>query len=523
MDGVAGIYSPNDGELVNNIFLATSALQHRGKYSAGIAVGNGKGIYCINGLGGVSDIITPNQIVTHQDLEPVAAIGNVGYTKNKYPSRRNSEPIGVNPKTNSQYQIYLTLDGYLVKEDDLRAELESDYGFETQNKTEVIGALLHKYITEEGISFEAGKRLVDKLHGMATFALTALVYDGKETHLVTLNDSRAFEPFCYGTIDNAFVASSESSSHRRLGGFIEREYDGAEMSICSSKGIETRRLREETLMPDIFQGVYFGNVASLFRGKEIFQLRRELGLGLIEHYGISDSNITIPNPDSGWGVTMGIFEGTFNALEKKALDYSKLDEGIIKVKNRKAFDRLRERKTVYPALIKLAQAVRTFQESQQRARSVEVGLKFGGIDSLLKGKVIDMGDDSIVRGSVSEGGSIAVTYNAGAEGIVFWISYGPMFFPSFKQWHRGRECFDELAVQRAFKGQNPYDKSPEEINTAVAKLIGVDEVKYNTKKVIENVAGSGSFQALDASYPIKEPFWPEWLRTEVEWFHKFRK
>jgi len=115
---------------------------------------------------------------------------------------------------------------------------------------------------------------------------------------------------------------------------------------------------------------------------------------------------------------------------------------------------------LFPALIKLPQAIRTFQEGARKTRSQEVGLKFGGIDSLLKGKNIAMGDDSIVRGSVSEGGSIWVVYNAGAKFIEFWISYGPMFFPSFKEWHRGIECLHELAVQRAFKNDNPYDVFP---------------------------------------------------------------
>ena len=97
--------------------------------------------------------------------------------------------------------------------------------------------------------------------------------------MIALNDDKAFEPFCYATIDATFVVSSESCSHRRLNGFTEKEYDGAEMTICSPGGTETKRLREEPMMPDIFQGVYFGNVASLFRGKEIFQIRKEFGIG----------------------------------------------------------------------------------------------------------------------------------------------------------------------------------------------------------------------------------------------------
>jgi hypothetical protein len=180
-------------------------------------------------------------------------------------------------------------------------------------------------------------------------------------------------------------------------------------------------------------------------------------------------------------------------------------------------------KLLFPALIKLPQAVRTFQEGVRRTRSQEVGLKFGGIDSLLKGKNVAMGDDSIVRGSVSEGGSVWVVYNAGAGYLEFWVSYGSMFFPSFKEWHRGKECLNELAAQRAFKGSNPYDKSLEDINRAVAKLIGVDEVKYNLQERIAKVAGDGSFQALDASYPISEEYWPDWLKKEVERYRKYRK
>jgi amidophosphoribosyltransferase len=491
MDGIVGLYGLDDNELVTKAFLATGACQHRGKASTGLAIATAKGIYIHKGLGRIAEVIDHNIINTFQDLEPVAAIGNIGYTKRKIAESINAEPIEIRPRTGSEIRVVVTMDGYLIKEDDLRAELEPDYDLQTDNKTEIIGALLHKYITQEGISFEAGEKLLDKLRGRATFALTALVHDGKEVYLIALNDAKAFEPFCYATIDGTFIASSESCSHRRLNGLTEKEYDGAEMTICSSNGIETRRLREEPLMPDIFQGVYFGNVASLFRGKEIFQIRRELGLELTDYYKASRADIVIPNPESGWGVTVGIAEG----LKKELL----------------------------PALIKLPQAIRTFQEGGRQARSQEVGLKFGGIDSLLKGRNIAMGDDSIVRGSVSEGGSMWVVYNAGAKFVEFWISYGPMFFPSFKEWHRGIECLHELAAQRAFKDDNPYDKPLDEINKAVAKLVGVDEVKYNLKERIEAVAGPGSFQALDASYPINEEFWPDWLKIEFDQFNRYRE
>ncbi len=482
MDGIVGLYGPGDRELVSKAFLATGACQHRGKASTGIAIGNSRGIYIHKGLGRIAEVIDNRLINIFQDLEPTVVIGNIGYTKSAVPEKRNAEPIEIIPVSRSKYRIALTMDGYLIREEDLREDLEKDYNLQTGNKTEIIGALLHKYISEEGIGFEAGAKLVEKLRGRATFALSAIVHDGRESHLITINDSIAFEPFCRGMVDNVFVASSESCSHRRLGGAIEKEYDGAEMTICSSKGIQTKRLADDPMKPDIFQGVYFGNVASLFRGKEIFQIRRELGLKLVEHYGASRADVVIPNPESGWGVTVGIAEG----LKKK----------------------------LYPALIKLPQAVRTFQEGETQTRTKEVGLKFGGIDSILKDKNIAMGDDSIVRGSVSEGGSVWVVYNAGAKYIEFWISY--------KEWYRGIDCLNELAVQRAFRDDNPYDKTEEEINSAVARLVGVDEVKYNNLNLIRDVAGDGSFQALDASYPISEEYWPDWLKKEVEKYNKYR-
>jgi len=490
MDGIVGIYSPEDAELVNKAFLATGACQHRGKASTGLAVGNGNGIFTYKGLGRIAEVIDRDIAKTFQHLSPVAAIGNIGYTKQRIPEKINVEPIEIRPKVASDLKVVLTMDGYLIKEDDLKAELEDRYRFQTSNKTEVVGALLHQYMLQEGISFAAGAKLIEKLSGRATFALTALVHDGSETRMIALNDDKAFEPFCHATIEGAFVACSESCSHRRLGGTTEKEYDGAEMTICSSDGIETKRLVNSAVMPDIFQGVYFGNVASMFRGKEVFQIRRELGLSLTQQYPHSRADLVIPNPESGWGVTVGIAEG----LEKHLL----------------------------PALIKLPQAVRTFQEGARKTRSQEVGLKFGGIDSLLKGKNVAMGDDSIVRGTVSEGGSVWVVYNAGAKFVEFWISYGPMLFPSFKEWHRGLDCLHELAARRAFPDGNPYDKSMEDINLAVAELIGVDEVRYNTLEGIRNVAGEGSFQALDASYPIDEAYWPGWLKDEVERYHRYR-
>jgi len=47
-------------------------------------------------------------------------------------------------------------------------------------------------------------------------------------------------------------------------------------------------------------------------------------------------------------------------------------------------------------------------------------------------------------------------------------------------------------------------------------------VRDHLKKRIESVAGAGSFQALDASYPIDQEFWPDWLKREFDRFNRYR-
>ncbi|MFH0869991.1 MAG: hypothetical protein V1866_02955 [archaeon] len=540
MDGVVGIYylGKNRAGASNIVHMgadATSAVQNRGNASAGIAVGNGSGLYVHGGIGGVGDILTQNMITNFQGLHPLAFIGNVGYTKNQHPSPENTEPIRIKPKGNSSLEMMITMDGYLWKEGDLKKELEPDYRFGTRNKTEVVGALLHKYFSECGINFEAGKKLVDKLHGRATFSLCALVYDGKETRMITLNDDRAFEPFSYGVVDDHFVVSSESCSIRRLGGFPTREFSGAEMSICSfSNGFEIKRLKAIPLLRDSFQATYYGGPDSLFDRMMIFDKRRALGRANVDHYGSSEATIVIPNPDSGWGVSLGVYEGIIALLEEDALDFSGYNEGgdTIKVVNRGAFERLRKMESVWPALTKKSQAIRTFQQGEPSVRAAAVSRKFGAIDSLLRDQTVACGDDSIVKGSVSEGGSLWMLFNSGIEKLEFWISYGPMIFPSFKEWHRGPECLHELAAQRAFADSAPYGKSVEEMNEAVSKMIakklGVDNdrviVRYNPPDVVKKVIGPDcSYQALEADYPIAEKFWPDWLKREVAKFGAAKK
>ena len=132
MDGVVGIYSANDPDLADKVFSATGAVQHRGKPSAGIAITNDDGIFIRKGLGGFSEVIDDDQRRQWRSMKPRAAIGNVGYTKNTIPGKINAEPIEIHPKTDSRYQVVITMDGYLVSPEDLGVDLQDDYDLQTR-------------------------------------------------------------------------------------------------------------------------------------------------------------------------------------------------------------------------------------------------------------------------------------------------------------------------------------------------------------------------------------------------------
>ncbi len=129
MDGILGIFGPGDPDLVNKTFLATGACQHRGKASTGLAIGTKKGIYIHKGLGRIAEVIDYNVIRNFQDLQPIAAIGNIGYTKRKMAEKTNAEPIEIVPRTGGKLKVVLTMDGYLIKTFRLIIRLKSSGPF----------------------------------------------------------------------------------------------------------------------------------------------------------------------------------------------------------------------------------------------------------------------------------------------------------------------------------------------------------------------------------------------------------
>ena len=107
-------------------------------------MGTRKGIYIHKGLGRIADVIDYNVIRNFQDLEPLAAIGNIGYTKRKIAEKTNAEPIEIFSRTDSKLKVVLTMDGYLIKDDDLKTELDKEYILQTDNKNEIVCAFMHK-------------------------------------------------------------------------------------------------------------------------------------------------------------------------------------------------------------------------------------------------------------------------------------------------------------------------------------------------------------------------------------------
>jgi len=174
-----GVTAPGDPDLVQKTFLATGAVQHRGKASAGLAVGVRRG--STSTKASVGSWTWWRRHPAHlPGSEPVAAIGNVGYTRTRSPRNECRTDPG---QAESELGLHRSPHDERTHSRGRRAAGRAGRHLHVRYRhaTEVVGALLHRCIEEQGASFAAGRKLLDILHGCGTFTLAALVHTGAET------------------------------------------------------------------------------------------------------------------------------------------------------------------------------------------------------------------------------------------------------------------------------------------------------------------------------------------------------
>jgi amidophosphoribosyltransferase len=382
--GIFGIFGSADAAV--NTALGLHALQHRGQEAAGIVTMAGE-IFCAHFADGlVADNFTSQEIV--KKLEGNMAIGHVRYSTAGKKTARNYQPIYAQLSCGF---LALAHNGNLTNAITLRNKLIRQGAiFQSSMDTEVI---IHLIALSQKATLN--EKIIDAVSQIEGAFCLVIIHEGK---IIALRDPNGVRPLVLGKLGDAYVIASESCAFDIIGAKFERDIEHGEMVIIDQDGVKS--LKPFVKQPSkfcIFEYVYFARPDSFLEGKNVYEMRKNIGIELAREIAIA-ADMVIPVPDSGVAAAIGY------ALESKI----PFELGIIR--------------NHYVG--------RTFIEPTDKIRHFGVKLKHNANLSLIKGKKVILIDDSIVRGTTSKK-IVQMIHDAGAKEIHMLIASPPTISPCF--------------------------------------------------------------------------------------------
>ncbi|HAB15070.1 MAG TPA: amidophosphoribosyltransferase [Verrucomicrobiota bacterium] len=382
--GVFGIYGhPNAAEIS---YYGLYALQHRGQESAGIVSTDGEKFYAHKGMGLVPAIFDGE--VLHK-LIGRSAIGHTRYSTQGSSNLQNAQPLTVDC---AKGKIAIAHNGNLTNAAALREELEAKGSiFQTTVDSEII---LHLLAQPERIGGHESS-LIEALHRIeGAYSLVLLT----ERELVGVRDPHGFRPLSLGRLpDGAYVLASETCAFDLTKAEFIRDLEPGEVVIIDDNGLRSIKAFPEAERRAfcIFEYVYFARPDSNIAGRNVYQVRVEMGRQMAREHRL-DADIVVPVPDSGVCAALG---------------YS-LESGV-------PFEM---------AFVRNHYVGRSFLQPSQFVRDFAVRVKLNLIAELVRGKRVVIVDDSIVRGTTSRA-RVASLKDAGAKEVHFLVSCPPHMNP----------------------------------------------------------------------------------------------
>ncbi|WP_243373538.1 amidophosphoribosyltransferase [Geotalea sp. SG265] len=445
--GIFGIF--NHPEASNLAYLGLYALQHRGQESCGIVSSDGSALHAHKSMGLVADVFGNQEIF--KSLPGRSAIGHVRYSTTGSSVIKNVQPIMVDYSRGS---IAVAHNGNIVNAQIVKDELEA-YGsiFQTTMDTEII---VHLLATSKANSLL--DRITDSLNRIkGAYCLLFLT----ETRMVAVRDPNGFRPLCLGKLGSSYVVASESCALDLIDAEFIREIEPGEAIIITNEGLTSYfPFQKAQPTPCIFEFVYFARPDSYIFGKNVYQVRKEMGRQLAREHHV-EADIVIPIPDSGVPSALGYAEESGIRFEL--------------------------------GLIRNHYVGRTFIEPQQAIRHFGVKIKLNPVREVLKDKRVVVIDDSIVRGTTSRK-IVKMIRNAGAKEVHVRISSPPTSYPCYYG-------IDTPNRKELISSSHTIDE--------IRKYITADTLGYLSEDGLINSVGTGNTgycrACFTGSYPVKFP------------------
>jgi amidophosphoribosyltransferase len=445
----------NHPEAANLTYLGLYAQQHRGQEGAGVVSLKRNGddnphFFFHKGLGLVADVFGNFDFA---QLPGESAIGHVRYTTAGGNKLANVQPFVADIALG---YVAVAHNGNLINADELRRELiDSGSIFASTSDTETI---LHLLAHGDRSAPRVESVIAALLRLKGAFSLLILFED----RLIVARDRHGLRPLAIGELNGGLVFASETCAFDLIGATYIRDVAVGEVVEVfrdgSIKSYFPFGFSKEA--PCIFEFVYFARPDSNVFGKNVYQLRKNMGAELARENVVAADLVTAV-PDSGVAAAIGYAEAAKLPYEM--------------------------------GLVRNHYVGRTFIEPKQSIRDFGVKIKLNANPAILAGKSIVVVDDSIVRGTTSRK-LVAMLRQAGAKEVHLRISSPPTTDPCYY----GIDTPDKQDLIAA-----KYSV-PE-----IAKFIGVDSLAYLSMeglyRAVESTPGKFCDACFSGSYPAGTP------------------
>jgi amidophosphoribosyltransferase len=376
--GVFGIYGHSDAAALTTLGL--HALQHRGQEAAGIVTFDGEQFHIERHIGLVGDTFTKKSVMDR--LGGNRAVGHVRYATTGGSGIRNVQPLfaeladgGFAIAHNGNITNAMTAQRILQKQGAI---------FSSTSDTETI---LHLVAVSKERDVVA--RVVDALkHLEGAFSLVCLT----SKKMIGVRDPLGIRPLIIGDLDGAYVLVSETCALDIIGARFVRDVKPGEMIVVTEAGLQSLfPFNQVASRFCIFEYVYFARPDSSVEGRNVYEIRREIGRELARENSV-DGDMVVPVPDSGVPAAIGYAQAANLPFEL--------------------------------GIIRNHYVGRTFISPGDAIRHMGVKLKFNANRKMLEGKRVILVDDSIVRGTTSQK-IVQMVRDAGAKEVHMRVASPP--------------------------------------------------------------------------------------------------
>ncbi len=380
---VVGVFDHEEASKL--AYFCLHALQHRGQEAAGISSGDGKQLYTIKDRGLVTRVFNEQKLAT---LQGRAAIGHTRYSTAGDDSILDAQPVFARYDLGEMSIVH---NGNLTNAQEVRDALIAKGAiFQTFMDTENLIHLIAKSDEEKLLD-----RIVDavkKIEG--AYSLVFL----SRSKMFAMRDPYGFRPLSLGRVGDGYVVASETCAFDLIGAEFVRDIEPGELLVFEKeKAPQSIRVFDPTPKHCIFEYVYFARPDSDVFGKNVYLMRKNMGVALAREKPV-EADLIVPVPDGGVPAAIG---------------YSQ-ESGI-------PFEM---------AIMRNHYIGRTFIEPTQEMRDLKVKMKLSPIISMIEGKRVVVIDDSIVRGTTSRR-IIRMLKDAGAAEVHMRISSPPTTDPCY--------------------------------------------------------------------------------------------